>query len=131
MVNILETYKEFLENQELAEGTQQIYMRYAGEIEKYSTGKPITKKTVVAYKQEKKQRGAAPATVNLAIIAINKYLRFVGNSGSTVRTEKIQKRCSLENVLEIEAYYRMLEAARDSGRKKETYGSAGIIRGVF
>ena len=93
-------------------------MRYAKEIERYSEGKMVIKKNVVTYKRELKQKGVAPATINLAVIAINKYLKFTGNSGSTVKTEKIQKRRSLENVMTTEEYYRMLGAAKDSGRYK-------------
>ena len=76
MEDTLDAYREYLENQELADGTRQIYMRYA---------------------------------------------EFSGNSGSTVKTEKIQKRRSLENVLIAEEYYRMLAAAKDSGRYKYYY----------
>lgn len=115
---MLEKYKEYLENQELAEGTQKIYMRYAKEIEDYSMDGKISKKMVIDYKQEMKQRGIAPATLNLAVIAVNKYLKFAGYRDSTVRTEKLQKRKSLENVLNQEEYCRMLEAAEKSGRYK-------------
>lgn len=59
MEDTLDAYREYLENQELADGTRQIYMRYAEEIEKYSECEAMIKKTVVAYKQEMKRRGAA------------------------------------------------------------------------
>lgn len=118
MENTLDGYRKYLENQELTEGTQKIYIRYAKDILKYSKGQEIIKKTVVEYKREMKKRGAAPSTINLAVIAVNKYLKFAGNSNSTVKTEKIQKRSSLENVLNSDEYYRLLAAAKNSGRYK-------------
>lgn len=118
MESMLDTYRKYLENQELAKGTQQIYMRYAKDIVKYSKGQEITKDIVMEYKRGMKRRGTAPSTINLAVIAVNKYIKFTGNSNSMVKTERIQKRRSLENVLNSEEYYRLLETAKNSGRDK-------------
>lgn len=121
MKNTLDLYRAYLENQELAVGTKKIYMRYAKEIEDFSAEKKISKKTVLAYKQNIKQRGAATATLNLAVIAVNKYLKFAGYGNSTVKTEKLQKRRSLENVLSAEEYGMMLASARERGKYKYFY----------
>ncbi|MCI9074841.1 MAG: tyrosine-type recombinase/integrase [Dorea sp.] len=121
MENTLKNYAAYLEEQELSEGTVSIYLRYANQIEQYTAEEGISKKMIFAYKESLWQRRAAPTTVNLVVIAVNKYLKYAGYRECTVKTERIQKRKSLENVLSAEDYRRMLEYARKSGRMKYYY----------
>lgn len=121
MKDKLEKYRIYLESQELAQGTIGIYMRYAMEIEKYARSDGLTKQTVLAYKQKLKQRGMAPTTQNLAVIAVNKYLRYAGHEECTVKTEKLQRVRSLENVITRNEYRRMLETAKESKKLKYYY----------
>ncbi len=117
MMNTLEKYRQYLEEQEAAVGTISIYLRYAAEVEKYIAG-GATKKQILVYKQKLKDRKVAPATLNLAVVSVNKYLKFAGYENCTVKTEKIQKKKSLENVLCIDEYRKMLNTAENNGRKK-------------
>lgn len=115
----IEKYEEYLVEQELAKGTISAYVRYARQIEQHMENEGVSKKTVLDYKKNLKGK-VSPSTLNLAIIAVNKYLKYVDYAGCMVKTEKIQKRKSLENVISITEYRRMLEVAK-SGRWKKYY----------
>lgn len=117
MENTMEKYRAYLEGQELAGATICIYVRYAQEIEKYTKGDIQTKKNIIAYKKFLEE-GMAPSTVNLAVSAVNRYLRFSGYGECAVKGEKLQKWRSLENVISVEEYKRMLAAADSKGREK-------------
>ncbi|OUN34199.1 recombinase XerD [Lachnoclostridium sp. An76] len=117
----IDEYEAYLKEQELAEGTVSTYIRYARQIEQRMELSGASKKTVLEYKQNLKEKKAAPTTLNLAIIAVNKYLKFCGLKECTVKTEKIQKRKSLENVISIDEYRKMLQYAKNSKRKKYYY----------
>lgn len=121
MENKIERYKSYLWEQELSENTIKIYLRYAIKIEQYIEMAGASKKSILDYKQDLRQRKVAPATFNLAIIATNKYLRFAGYQALTVKTEKIQKRRSLENVISIKEYKKMLQFTKTGRRKKYYY----------
>lgn len=117
MESTMEKYRAYLEGQELAGATICIYVRYAQEIEKYTKGDIQTKKNIIAYKKFLEE-GMAPSTVNLAVSAVNRYLRFSGYGECAVKGEKLQKRRSLENVISVEEYKRMLAATDSKGREK-------------
>lgn len=121
MKNTIETYETFLKEQELAEETIKIYMRYAKKIEGYMQKTEVSKKAVLDFKQNLKNRNIAPATFNLAVISVNKYLKYCGYERYTVKTQKIQKRKSLENVISIAEYKKMLQSVKAGRRRKYYY----------
>lgn len=84
MENTLKNYAAYLEEQELAEGTVDIYLRYTNQIEQYTAEKGISKKMILAYKESLRKRRVAPVTVNLIVIAVNKYLKYAGYRECTV-----------------------------------------------
>ncbi|MCM1252828.1 MAG: tyrosine-type recombinase/integrase [Clostridium sp.] len=59
-----------------------------------------------------------PRTVNIYIISLNRYLKWAGYPGYIVKTNRIQARRSLNNVLSIQEYYKLLDYAAQTGRKK-------------
>ncbi|MDO4340118.1 MAG: tyrosine-type recombinase/integrase [Eubacteriales bacterium] len=121
MENRIKGYEAYLREHELSEGTIGIYLRYAKQIDEYMQKAGVSKQTVLDYKQGLKQKEAAPATFNLAIISVNKYLKFAGLEECTVKTQKIQRRKSLENVISIDEYVKMLQEAKTEKRTKYYY----------
>lgn len=124
-------YERFLRDEELAEGTIQIYMRQAKLLVEKTKGEPLTKERMLAYRAELEREGIADATLNLHIIALNRYLKHIAREDCTLKVRRIQKRCNLENVLSFEEYQVMLNYALKSGRKKyycimKTMASTGI-----
>lgn len=121
MENKIKKYETYLRSQELAEGTIKIYVRFAKQIEKFIQKAGASKQTVLDFKQELKEKRVSPATFNLAIISVNKYLKFSGYGECVVKTQKIQKRRSLENVISADEYRKMLQAAQKGRRRKYYY----------
>lgn len=121
MRNNIETYKIYLKEQELAEETIKIYLRYAKIINAYLLKFGFSKQTVLKYKKELVSKKLSPATINLAIISVNKYLKYCGYGEYVVKTQRIQNRKSLENVISIAEYKQMLKTARETGKVKYYY----------
>lgn len=121
MNNTIETYEIFLKEQELAKETIKIYIRYAKRIEEYIRNNGISKETVLEFKYNLKNKKIAPSTFNLAIISVNKYLNYCGYEKYILKTQKIQKRRSLENVISILEYKKMLDSVRTGRRVKYYY----------
>lgn len=124
-------YEQYLIRREVSESTKEIYLREAGRLKEYLQGRAVTKELMVAYKEHVAAQGYAPATQNQHIIAANHYLRFLGYGDCTVRIRRIQRRKSLENVLTMAEYKRLLAYAGKAGNEKyymimRTLASTGI-----
>ena len=117
----LKLYEEYLKQSELAEHTRQVYLREAEKFELYLSGEEITKERTMLYKQKLQDENLSPATINLYIIAVNRYLRFMECGNAAIRTLKVQRKCSLENVISRKEYHELLDYAKSSGRKKYYY----------
>ena len=57
-------------------------------------------------------------TINLHIVAANSYLKYKGYKECVIRTERLQRSRSLENVISIDEYRQMINFAKESGRDK-------------
>ncbi len=111
-------YAAYLAAAELADGTVEIYMREAERLRSYLAGRRITKGAMVEYKELLKISGYAPTTQNLYITAVNRYLRYLGHEESTIKTNRLQSKQSLEDVITKEEYRELTRYARESGREK-------------
>lgn len=111
-------YNDYLRQKELAEGTIAIYSRQASNLLDYLDGKKITKEMMMAYKKYLISLNRKITTTNLCIAAINNYLKYAGYLECVLKSEKTMKNRSLENVVTIEEYRRMLSYAKESGREK-------------
>lgn len=111
-------FREYLEEQELSQATIRIYMRYIKKFMKYLDGEKITKKNVINYKVMLMESSYKITTVNLNIIAVNKFIRFFGKEDCVVKTKKYQRSRSLENVITEKEYKMLLDYAKESGREK-------------
>lgn len=123
-IDQLTTYKNDLLQRELSKGTVDIYLRQAKRLHAYLRQNNIagiselTKEYMIAYKKHLLSLGQKKATVNLHIVAVNSYLRYVGREDCILKTERIQKKGCLENILNREEYLLMLNYARESGHEK-------------
>lgn len=111
-------YEKYLHQCELARGTIEIYVRQAEGLLNFIDNSEIEKEKIIEYKQCIQQMSYAPATKNLYITAVNRYLVYRGYGNCVIKTRRIQRRRSIENVINTEEYRRMLEYARESGREK-------------
>lgn len=120
-MNKFEDYEEYLIQRELAERTIKIYIRQAKQLHEYFGEKAITKKEMLAYKKYLLKQNRKVSSTNLYIVAANSYLRYIGLGDCTIKTERIQRRNSLENVINMEEYRRILACAKESRREKYYY----------
>jgi integrase len=118
---VLEKYEEYLSETELSRSTKEIYYRRAKVFLTFMGERPINKKEMIAYKNYLMKKGYAGATVNLYIVAANHFIKSMGYEDCSIRTERLQKRCCPENIMDREEYIKMLDYAKESGRIKYYY----------
>lgn len=114
----LEEYRTFLHENELSERTQEIYILHAGRFLAWLDERKLTKQEVMQYKDIIIRNGRKTATVNLAIMALNRYLRYAGYEDCTVHALKAQKLQCPDNILSQTEYRRMMSYARQTGQEK-------------
>lgn len=84
-------FREYLEEQELSQATIRIYMRYIRKFMIYLDGETISKKNVIDYKVMLMESSYKITTVNLNIIAVNKFIRFFRKRGLRCEDKEISK----------------------------------------
>lgn len=114
----MQRYENYLRMEELAEGTIHIYLREAECLEEYRSGRNISKDLMLEYKKMLLASGNRPTTVNLHIVAADRYLKYLGYTDCRLKTLRLQTRHSLESVLTIEEYHALLDYAKKSGKEK-------------
>lgn len=117
----LTSYTNYLQEKELSKVTCELYLKQARKFLNYVDGREVTKEKVISYRKALQQQNLSVATVNLYIIAINHYLRYAGYKDCIVRTVKVQRKNSVENVINKEEYQKLLSYAKTSGHRKYYY----------
>lgn len=118
ITNELEAFRVHLQCDELSERTQEIYLQHTKRFLLWIDGRKLTKQVVIAYKDVILAEGKKTATVNLAITAVNRYLRFAGHEEYMVRALKVQRLQCPDNVLSPAEYRKMTAYARQTGQEK-------------
>jgi site-specific recombinase XerD len=77
----------------------------------------LTRQNILAYKEYLLANYKA-ASVNMYLISLNVFLRFLGEHSLHTKTLRIQRKTSLNNVISEDEYRRMLEAALGKKTKK-------------
>lgn len=107
-----EGYEEYLKQSELSKQTRQVYLREAEKFVRYLNGKEITKDRTMLYREKLREEDLSPATINLYVIAVNRYLRYLECGQASIKTLKVQKKCSVENVISRKEYQELLNYAK-------------------
>lgn len=118
MEESLKKYKSYLKDQELSESTIASYLRYVRRFLNYLQGRPIEKQITLQFRDDFESRQKKLSTVNLATVAVNRYLQYLGKEGCMIKTKKYQHRRSLEHVITVEEYHKLLAYARENGQEK-------------
>lgn len=104
----------FLEELRINEKSQSTLKKYRRDLNKfvqYADGE-ITKDTIIDYKKNLIDAGYRPASINSYLVVLNKYLKWLGYEPMIVKLLKIQRRGSLEEVIDVEDYKRLLRYAK-------------------
>lgn len=127
----LKQYEQSLMEQELAMGTREIYLRTARQLLEYLSGTEPSKASLLTYKKQLEAKNYAVSTQNLYIIATNRYLKYRGYANCTLKINRIQKGRSVERVLTVEEYHKLLACAKERDSEKyyvimKTLAATGI-----
>ena len=117
----LNAYRAWLQQRERSAGTIEKYLRDTARFFR-ETGAPDAppKEAVAAWRDDLARRGYCAASVNAMLAAVNGYQEFRGAPEAKARPLKRQRRvfCDAGRELTRAEYFRLLAAARQSGRKR-------------
>jgi site-specific recombinase XerD len=118
----LEGYRDWLKLREKARLTINKYVREAERFLCFSRKNitSITKQDVIDYKTHLTAI-YKPVSVNSALIALNQLFAFLGDDSLRVKTVKIQRKHSLNNVLSEEEYAALVRVAYNCGNIRLYY----------
>ena len=111
----ISAFGEYLRCEEKSQATLEKYLRDVNSFCSSLVSAEITKDDVMNYKRELTGKFKA-ASVNSHLVAINRFLRFVGKAECCVRLLKIQRQMFTEEEREmsVEEYKRLIKAAGDA-----------------
>lgn len=119
VINSINTFKEYLIEEEKSEATIEKYVRDVTAFFCWSEGRELTKSVVLEYKKCLIE-SYAPASVNSMLSSINAYFEFSERFDLKVKNIKIQKQLFSEKDKELskEEYTRLLKAAKERYNEK-------------
>lgn len=97
----LNRFKEYLFICEKSAKTIEKYIRDCLKFVGFVDGTPVTKETVIAYKQHLVEQGYSVRSVNSMVVAVNCFLAFLGFGSCRVKVLKLQKQTYLEQEKEL------------------------------
>ena len=126
-------YAQHLRQEEKAAGTIEKYLRDVRAFAGWLGACPVSREAVAAWKTHRQAQGAAPATVNSGLAALNGLFRFLGWEGCRAKFLKIQRRAFRDPGRELSRaeYGRLTATARKQGQDQlallmETICATGI-----
>ena len=126
-------FERWLACSEHSPATREKYLREARWFAAWLNTLPLEKPQLIAWRDTLVGKGYTVATINGKMAAIHALLHYLGRKNCRVRPLKMQRRLFREPGRELTRgeYFRLLSAARDSGRLRlllimEVLGSTGI-----
>ena len=127
---MLEDFAKHMTEEERSENTRLYYLRILRELREYAGTEPMTKQTVLGFKERLTQSGYTAGTVNTYLSALGSFFDFAGWPELKVKHLKVQPKAyaAPEEVLTLAEYNRMLEAAGSPRLRllAETLAGTGI-----
>jgi len=122
LVNQVEEFLTELKYNEKADNT---IKKYAGNLNCFfnwlDDETEITKDLMLNFKKHLIDSGFKTSTINSYIVTVNKYLKWLGYKELVVKQLKQQRKNSLEDVLNVKEYKRLLRFAKAAGKIKIYY----------
>lgn len=116
---LLKNYIEYLHEQEKSQSTINSYKRELFSLQMYIDQYPLTKEKLIAYKSILTNQ-YTPSTCNVAIAAINSFLRFIGRQDLTIKPLRIQRQIFEDKDRELTKrdYEKLIRAATINGDER-------------
>lgn len=114
----LKGFRNQLLEEERSENTIRKYLRDIRKLKDYAQEKEVTKSLVIEFKEKLLHQGQYEiSSINTFIIAVNRFLEYMGWYEAKVKTYKLQKASFVpdEKYLTKKEYERLVMAARQSG----------------
>ena len=113
-------YARFLREEERAPATIEKYLHDIRTFIAWLDSRPVTKELAAQWKERLLEDGAAPATVNTKISALNGLFKFLGREDCCVKFLRLQRQVFRDRSRELtrEEYLRLLENARNTGKER-------------
>jgi len=119
MIEMIPSYIDDLIGHELSENTISKYSRDIRFFLYYINGKEqIIKSDLIEYRQFLTDKYKI-STVNSYLISINRYLSWLRADSLTVNTVRAQRKTSLDGILSVEEYNRLLEFCLHTGKERD------------
>ena len=83
--------------------------------------KPISKDTTLSYKKYLRTLTESPKSMNIWIVSINKYLKWLGLNDLTIKKVKMQQQSSNEESLTLADFKRLLRISKRMGYEQLYY----------
>lgn len=115
----IEKFREALSLEEKSKGTIEKYMRDIRGLVEYLNGEELSKETLITYKKYLGEQYAL-VTANSKIIAINRFLEFIGEAEWRLKPFRVQKQIFLRKEKELtkEEYIRLVRTAEQQGKHR-------------
>lgn len=116
---LLKSFVEYLHEQEKSNSTIKSYQRELFALQMYIDDNPLTKEKVLEYKSLLTKQ-YTPSTCNVAIAAINSFLRFVGREDLAIKPLRVQKQIfeNQDKELSKKDYNKLVRAALINGDER-------------
>lgn len=116
----LSDFADYLRAEERSAGTIEKYMRDVRKFFCWLADKSLEKVQVSAWRAQLLADGYAPETVNSMIVALNRFLDFIGHSDCRVHTLRIQRKLfrRQERELTRTEYERLVQTAERKGQER-------------
>lgn len=119
-VKIIDSFKNFLQNEEKSTNTIEKYIRDVKAFADYTNCSDITKEMVIAYKNKLISDNYAVRSINSMIASLNSLFAFVGWQDLKVKSIKLQRQvyCPEEKELTKAEYLRLVNTAKQKGNER-------------
>lgn len=117
---LMEDFRNYLRLEEKSSSTIEKYIRDIKAFQLYSSGRTLTKETVIAYKEKLLSENYAVRSINSVIASLNSFFVFAGLGHLKIKTIKEQRQifCPEEKELTKDEYQRLLSAAESKGNQR-------------
>ena len=115
----IEEFEGWLYDMQMSKNTVNVYVRGARYLLEYMAGEDKGRSGLIKFRDYLAQK-YKPGSVNLYLTACRKYLTYCGyERGSILKPLRIQLGQSVENILSLAEYEKMLDYARENHRWKD------------
>ena len=126
--SMIEEFRDYLIDDEKSQSTVSTYIRYVKKFSDFADGQVPDKNLVIGYKEFLVNKGYSVKSINLMLVALRVFFRFLEWDGLNVKLFRIQEQIFVDErqFLAREEYYRLCQTAE----KKEKHELSLILQTI-